>query len=636
MPVLNRFYIILFRLLFLTGILLFSKTGSSQLSFFYNESSYKLPAGTLTFYTDSSKDRSWQRYTEIENKLIAYPASNFNISYQNKKVWIKIDFSKISHADNLNYLMIRNPHINYISAWLIKDGEMVKAFEPTGDRTNFSTRPIQFSDFLFPLPEDSLDHYQLVMMLDKRNEMIHIPVHIFTEGGLLHYIRIKNWTAGLFIGISFFLFLFNLFLYVNMREKMYVYYGLYIVLGFLYIFSDMGFTFMYLFPDYPLLSDFTRPISITLATPIYLLFSMELLETRKNFPGNYKWMVRIIIGYILLLISSLILAADTGVIRVYLSGLSYVVLNFLMLSNVFIGWKSMKKKVPYSIYIIIASTVLIILLIFFSLFLSGNLPDNFINRNMMRIAITTEIAILTLVLSHRFKKYKVSSEKLLRQVNEQEEKIFKTVTDYQEKELQRLSSLLHDSVGARLSGLRYNLENANKYQSERLKIDNAITEVSDLADEVRSFSHTLSPILLQKKGLKDALGQFIDTINKNGQLQIQFEMIGSMERTSFRYEILIHNIIQELIQNIIKHARATEAIVQLIMEESLVSIYIEDNGRGFNNTEIKDGLGFTQIKQLVIFVNGRLSIDTAEGKGSRISIEFTTLPDERKHPDSDS
>jgi two-component system, sensor histidine kinase LadS len=616
--------------------IIFRTTPSSgQVSLFFDNEKHKIPGDAVYFFTDSSKDHSWKRFKEIEHQLKAYPENKFYVSYKNQQVWIKINFRNIKPAGDLEYLLIRNPHINYLNVWLTKGDRVVKEFEPTGDRTRFKTRPIAFSDFLFPLGEDSLADYSAVLMIDKRNEVINIPLYGLTEKGLLHYTQAKNWTAGLFIGIGFFLFLFNVFLYLNMRDRSYVYYGIYIVLGFLYIFSDMGFTFMYFFPNNPLLSDFTRPVSIALATPVYLLFCMELLETRKTLPKTYKWMVGVLLAYVVLLAASLVLAADTGPIRVILSGLSYIVLNFLMISNLVIGWKSFKKGISYSLYIIAASFVLMIFLFLFMLYLSGNIPDTFINRNLMRISIAAEISILTLVLTRRFKKYKVASENLLRQVNEQQVQIFKTTTDYQEKEMQRLSSLLHDSVGARLSALRFNLESGNKGIGSE-KITRAITDINELANDVRRFSHSFSPILLQKRGLREALGNFINPINEGGNIYIQFEIIGSQDRVSFRYELLVYNIIQELIHNIIKHSGASEAIVQLMLEEQVISIYVEDDGLGFEPGTKNDGLGFAQIKQLVTFVNGTLLVDSAENKGTRISIEFTVLPDEKKYPDTHS
>jgi signal transduction histidine kinase len=152
-----------------------------------------------------------------------------------------------------------------------------------------------------------------------------------------------------------------------------------------------------------------------------------------------------------------------------------------------------------------------------------------------------------------------------------------------------------------------------------------------MASEVRSFAHNLSPALLQKKGVVEAIRHQVNYINTSKKLHIQFEPIGAMQKTSFRYELLIYNIIQELLQNIIKHAEATEAIIQLLIEDNLVSIFVEDNGKGCDPEKIKDGLGYTQIKQLVTFVRGQMHIDIAEHRGCRVSIEFTLLPDERQH-----
>ena len=594
-----------------------------QVSLFFNEAKARTAPGLLRFITDTSKNRTLERFRQVETQLLDFPEHNFNISYRNKMAWLLLDLGKLDQQEKPAYLMIRNPHINYLNLWLLKDGQVVKAFTPTGDRTVFSTRPMRYADFLFPLPADSLSRFQVLLLADKRNELIHLPVYLLTENGLIQYTRTKNWTAGLFIGISLFLFLFNIFLFINLREKLYVFYGLYILLAFLYIFSDMGYTFMYFFPNNPLLSDFTRPMSIAFATPVYLLFGMSLLQTRNHWPLLYRFVSRVLLGYTALLIASLLLARDTGPIRVVLSGLSYFALNLLMGLNILVAWKSWRKGVPYAIYLIISSVLLIVLVFLFSLYLSGYLSDTPVNRNLMRIAITSEISILTLVLAHRFKRYKLDSEQLLRRINDQQEQIFRSVTDYQEKEMQRLSSLLHDSVGARLSALRFNLEAKGK---DDLPV--AIGEIGEIANEVRRFSHNWSPVLLQERGLRRSLEDFINGINSGNRLFIQFEMIGSLEKASFRYELIIYNIVQELVHNILKHAEASEAIVQVLLEEKVVSIYVEDNGRGFDPAAAPEGLGLSQIKKWVTFVNGRLLLDSAPGKGTRVSIEFITIPDE--------
>jgi two-component system, sensor histidine kinase LadS len=608
----------------------------AQITLFNNETRTSFTPETLSFFVDSSKDRSWKRYETIKQNLAPYSENSFSLSYKNKMVWIRLKPGIIKSAGQPMYLMVRNPHINFLGAWLLKNDRLIESFPLTGDRLPFNTRTIKHPDFLFPLSKDSLQLYSYVLLIDKRNEVVHIPLHLLTDTGLSDFDRKKNLLAGLFTGIILFLLVFNFFLYFNTKDRLYIFYGIYVLLALFYILSDSGYTFMFFFPEQPLLSDYLRPLSINMATPVYLLFCMELLNVKKNLPVYYRWMMRLlVVTFIIFVISIFILSTDLK-LRPVLAATTFVIVNLLTFCNIATCVASYRKKVPYTSFILFVSLMVIAGFALFSLYLNSKVPDTFFTRNVMKITIAVEIVVLAMVLSLRFKSYKQQSENLLRQSRLQQEQIFKTVTDYQEKELMRLSSLLHDSIGARLSALRFNLESEKTETMQTERTDKVIAEINDLTNEVRRFSHGLSPVLLQEKGLKEALRQFISPINENGQLYIQFEMIGSIQRSSYRYELLIYSIIQELIQNIIKHSHASEAIVQLLLEDDLISIFVEDNGGGFDKNLIKDGLGFSQIKQLITFVKGTLQLDTAENNGTRVSIEFTTIPDEGKYPDTHS
>jgi signal transduction histidine kinase len=609
-------------------------TAKAQITFFINETPVNSSQKSLLVFADTSADRSWQRYQSISHELTAYSQKKYSASFNNNMLWVKISIDSLRKTDSLNYFMIRNPHINYLKVWLLKGDSIVKNFSLTGDRLLFNTRAIHHPDFVFPLPDKTDKNYSLLLLIDKRNEILHIPLHLLNENGFLSYNRKKNLITGLITGISIFLFLFNLFLFVQMKERLYVFYGSYILMGLFYILSDYGYSFMYLFPDNPLPADYMRPISISLATPLYLLFCIHLLNIKTKLPVSYKWLTRGLICYFAIFLVSIPFMGNMGTIRAFLQNLMQVLLTLLVLGNLVVAINAWRKKIRYAVYIVITSIFLFVSISLFVFYLSGNIPDTLLTRNLMNIAFIGEISILAFALSLRFKDYKEQSEELIRKSSLQQEQIFKTVTDYQEKELQRLSSMLHDSVGARLSALRFNLESGKNENTQQDKIDLAIGEINNLANDVRRFSHSFSPVLLQQRGLREALQQFINPINESGRLYIQFEMMGTQERTSFRYELLIYNIIQELLQNIIKHAQATEGIVQLILEDGLVSVFVEDNGKGFNIDQINDGLGFSQIKQLVTFVSGTLRMSSFENNGTRISIEFSTLPDERKYPDT--
>ncbi len=552
-------------------------------------------------------------------------------------LWLHIPLAAIEAYPNLHYLIVRNPHINYIGAWILKADSLVQEIPLGGDRFVFKQRAIIHPDFVFYLPQKNQQEFSFLLLLDKRNEQLNIPVHFLTDDGFLNYNRIKNMLTGLMMGIGLFLILFSIFLYVQMRERLYIYYAIYIALVFFYIFSDYGYSFMYFFPNHPFPADFTRPMAISFATPVYVLFALNLLDIRKQMPVYYKWSMGYLAVYFILLLTAMLLMSNTGPFRSTLVWIMQVYQNLSAVGMMIIAIAGIRKKIPYSIYIIFSALTLLLSFFFFMQFLSGYMVDTVVTRNMMNFGFAAEIILLAFVLTLRFKNYKNQSEQLLRTTNLQQEQIFKTISDYQQKEMQHYSSMLHDSVGAHLSAIRLNLEsiqrNENK-QSVSESLEQSIADVSCLADDVRQFSHTLSPVLLQKKGLVEAIKEIIEGINKGSGLYIQFESIGTLQKVSFRYELLIYNILQELIQNIIKHANATEAIVQLILEKELIYLFVEDNGRGYNPFFIKDGLGFSQIKQLVTFVKGNLTIESNVNSGCRVSIEFPVLTDEQNHSHS--
>ncbi len=571
-----------------------------------------------------------ERFAAIKNNMQPVSAAKFNLSYKNEMLWLYIPLAAVKDFSSFTHIMLRNPHLNNLHVWVFDGDSLVKTFAPTGDHLPFASRTLRYADFVFPIPEQNRKRLSLLLLLDKRNEQLNVPVHFVTEDGFSSYNRRKNLLAGLMSGLGLFLFLFTFFLFYTMREKLYVYYSLYVLMVFFYIFSDYGYSFMYLFPNHPLPADFTRPLSISLASPLYMLFAITLLNIKEHLPKHYKWVVGFVIFYLSALVISTFVIPNTGKIRILLVWLMQIFQNagaIIILVTAIAAWR---KKIAYAGYIICTSLVLLFAFFVFMQYVSGYITDTLITRNMMNIGFATEVSILAFVLTLRFKKYKEQSEQLLRTTNLQQEQIFQNISNYQEKEMQRYSSLLHDSVGARLSAIRLNLESL-KQKIPEIQLTKSIEDIGELANDVRQFSHNLSPVLLQKKGLVGAVKQIVEGVNESQRIFIQFESIGSLQKVSFRYELMVYNILQELIQNILKHAQATEVIIQLILEKELIYLFVEDNGRGFNHLSIKEGLGFSQIQQLVTFVQGSLTIDAKEGYGCKVTLEFPVLPDEANH-----
>jgi two-component system NarL family sensor kinase len=198
----------------------------------------------------------------------------------------------------------------------------------------------------------------------------------------------------------------------------------------------------------------------------------------------------------------------------------------------------------------------------------------------------------------------------------------------QEEERSRLAKDLHDGLGGLLSGVKFSLSNMK--DNLVITADNmAVFERSlDMIDtsikELRRVAHNMMPEMLTKFGLDEALKEYCNSVNATNLVSVKYQSMGLDARMEKSSEIIIYRIIQELLNNIMKHATATEAMVQLIKEEGRLSIIVEDNGKGFDTAlpENNKGAGLTSIRSRVDYLKGRLEIHSEPGKGTLVNIEF--------------
>jgi two-component system, NarL family, sensor kinase len=197
----------------------------------------------------------------------------------------------------------------------------------------------------------------------------------------------------------------------------------------------------------------------------------------------------------------------------------------------------------------------------------------------------------------------------------------------QEEERSRLAKDLHDGLGGLLSGVKFSLSNMKDnlmITPDNMTVFERSLDMIDTAiKELRRVAHNMMPELLTKFGLDEALKEYCNSINATNLLSLKYQSIGMDTRIEKSTEIIIYRIIQELLNNILKHAAASEAMVQLIKDNNRLSIMVEDNGKGFN-TAIKNnnGAGLTSIQSRVDYLKGQLDIHSEEGKGTLVNIEF--------------
>lgn len=194
-------------------------------------------------------------------------------------------------------------------------------------------------------------------------------------------------------------------------------------------------------------------------------------------------------------------------------------------------------------------------------------------------------------------------------------------------ERKRIGRELHDSLGYLLSlaGLNASVLQKRKDISEEKKselLNSLMESIDDAFEEVRNISHNLAPSLLSEQGLKGALKNIADRVNQSNKLKMNFETFGLQEKPDGLTENVLYRTLQEIVNNTIKHAEATELFVQIGQDHNQISLLAEDNGKGFDVNLLKTGssFGLSHIKSWVENLSGNMHIDSKPGRGTIISI----------------
>lgn len=210
-----------------------------------------------------------------------------------------------------------------------------------------------------------------------------------------------------------------------------------------------------------------------------------------------------------------------------------------------------------------------------------------------------------------------------------------TLRNAEEKERKKIADRLHDEVGALLSIARLNVDQlktaTDAMPASRDKLQTTQKLLGDVADTVRNISHVLMPVTLEKQGLKTAILELVDAINTAGTLRVEEAIDGFHDTDDWEGDFChtVYRIVQEIMNNTVKHAHATHLLIQLVELENSITIYMEDNGKGIPTEAKKDGLGMSLLQNNIAYYNGAIEINGRENEGTFILIE---LPIRRVQP----
>ncbi len=185
----------------------------------------------------------------------------------------------------------------------------------------------------------------------------------------------------------------------------------------------------------------------------------------------------------------------------------------------------------------------------------------------------------------------------------------------QENERTRIAKELHDGIVQDLTVLKMNLSsNDNKEVLE--------PKLSKITKELRELSYQMMPIALKELGLIPALEDLFDRSFTQKGIAFNFEAFLIEERLDEKVEVNIYRICQELINNTLKHANATEINIVLRKKDDILTLIFEDNGQGFDVLNVKNGIGLTSLKSRLDAIEGQIEFDSTINKGTTAFIKI--------------
>ena len=202
-----------------------------------------------------------------------------------------------------------------------------------------------------------------------------------------------------------------------------------------------------------------------------------------------------------------------------------------------------------------------------------------------------------------------------------------SMVDGQETERTRIAKDLHDGLGGLFSTVKMyfsTLKHEQETLQENILFSKSYELIDTASEEIRRIAHNMMPEVLMKLGLVPALQDMCNNISAGKLIRVKLQSYGIDDRMNASTEIMLYRIIQELLTNIIKHAKATEAIVQFNKDENRLTVTVEDNGLGFNVLEgdNKKHAGLETIRSRVTYLNGTISIDSQQQVGTTVLMEF--------------
>nr|WP_262905207.1 7TM diverse intracellular signaling domain-containing protein [Hymenobacter nitidus] len=496
-------------------------------------------------------------------------------------------------------------------------------------------RPFPARSLSFPFLLEAGQRAVLYLRVDHFAGALYLPTYIETTEQFLAsevsapFTRHWIWLLGFYTSSA----LFNLVLFAFLRDRIHIWYVLYVLCVTLFLLMEDGFD-AWVLPTsiYHLVWSTGQFNFLLLAAACGVRIMQAFLRLRAGWPRLYRvgnWVAGTGAGFVVIYALLFPLAVRSGTLYpAVLNGIREV----LLLTVFVYGWVALlavllSRRRNLAAYYALTYFFFFIGFMLFWLNHMGLTNFNLVKPNALAWGLVLELLVLSALLTGRFRHTLRHNEKLrirqLRQRNAQSARLIAA----QEEERAQLARELHDALGPNLAALHMAWQ--GQAMREALASSPDATAVAHhtelllrhLRDEVRTYSHVLLPT-------EPGLGTLAESITALGELHniygspvVQTYCDAELDKLPNAVQQAAYRIAAELLNNAIRHSKATEVSVQLLRHSAELEILVEDNGKGFRQTMAGAGIGLRGVQARVDYLRGQVHIDSSS-QGTSIVVRI--------------
>lgn len=500
-------------------------------------------------------------------------------------------------------LNVDNARLNEIELFEV-NGYNTLSLGKQGDFFPFQQRPIKSKNFLYSVTAGK----SYLLFVNQVGSTFILPMGIVTRDNFYAAKDRDLFADGIVYGILLFVALMSLLFFLASDHMLYFYYSAYIITGVAWLFSYFGMGYAYIWGNSPAANTAMAPITASLNVFFNLQICQALLKlhtTKKQLNTCFELCKILLLASGAFPILFNLNRYGYTVNHAYLLAFLCIILVSMLLVTYTVVTNALKKSVAARLYLF-ASLVKAGGIINLALLELGIAPAVMNMEEILQAGILAEILLLTYALASRYAVYKL--------------KTFAKVIEAHEKERSIVSKEIHDSISNSLTGIHYGIDDiitAEKHISATgtTTLKKLSAALKRLHSEARDISHNVMPDYINNYSLSDIISRYIEELKSRRPdaraVSINFSSGKEIFEFSQEVKLNIFRIVQEILTNVLKHSRATQADIVLDFLKNRLVIIAEDNGTGLQNTLGADkGRGMENIASRVELLQGDMKISS--------------------------